>query len=227
VTTHDALDLPQMSAAVGRGSRRAPGLVPVLRRRAERPLSQTKNGPPRRAVVVSGLLLPLLAACGGGETVSGPPPSAPARIALESPAFTAGATIPRRYTCAGAGVSPPLRWHGVPARARALALLVEDPDAPGATFVHWTLYGLSPGLRSLRAGAVPAGARQGASSAGDTGWTPPCPPHGDPPHRYVFTLYALSAPLRLAAGADPGRVRTAVARAAVARGELVGRVQRR
>jgi Raf kinase inhibitor-like YbhB/YbcL family protein len=167
------------------------------------------------------------AACGGDETVSGPPPAAPARLHVQSPAFAPGATIPVRFTCAGAGTSPPLQWRGVPARARELALLVEDPDAPGGTFVHWTLYGVAPGTRGLPAGARPPGARQGTNSAGGRGWTPPCPPRGDRPHRYVFGLYALRSPLRLAAGAAPSDVRTAVGRAAIARGELVGRVQRR
>jgi Raf kinase inhibitor-like YbhB/YbcL family protein len=180
--------------------------------------------PVRRAAVL--LVFVAFAGCGGAERVSKPPPRAPARMALSSPAFASGATIPVRFTCAGAGTSPPLRWSGVPAAARSLALLVEDPDAPGGTFVHWTLYALKPGLRALAAGAVAAGARQGANSAGGTGWTPPCPPGGDRPHRYVFTLYALSRPLGLAAGAAPGAVHDAVARVALARGELVGRFQR-
>jgi Raf kinase inhibitor-like YbhB/YbcL family protein len=174
------------------------------------------------------LLLPLsAAACGGGDKFQGPPPAAPARIALGSPAFGRGGTIPSRYTCAGAGKSPPLRWRGVPAGAREQALLVDDPDAPGGTFVHWTLYRVPASVRSLDAGAVPPGARQGANSAGGTGWTPPCPPRGDAPHRYVFTIYALRRAPRLPAGAAPGRVRTAVAGAALARGELVGRASRR
>src|SRR5690348_10683860 len=94
-------------------------------------------------------LLALVAGCGGGSKAA---PAAPAKIVLRSSAFAPGATIPARYTCASVGLSPPLRWSGVPAKTRELALLVEDPDAPGGTFVHWVLFHLAPGLRRLTAG---------------------------------------------------------------------------
>ena len=163
---------------------------------------------------------------GGGERVSGPPPAAPAAITLGSADFADGGTIPRRFTCSGAGDTPELHWSGVPSGARELALLVEDPDAPGGTFVHWTLYGLDAGLRALPAAAVPTNATEGANSRGEHGWTPPCPPEGDSPHRYVFTLYALRAPSGLEAHAAPEDVRSAVAAGATARGQLVGRFGR-
>src|SRR6185436_12297849 len=79
---------------------------------------------------------------GGGKTVSGPPPKAPSSITLRSPAFTDGAEIPKQYTCDGDSISPPLVWSSVPRKAKELALLVEDPDAPGGTFVHWTAWGI-------------------------------------------------------------------------------------
>ncbi|HEY3018732.1 MAG TPA: YbhB/YbcL family Raf kinase inhibitor-like protein, partial [Solirubrobacteraceae bacterium] len=106
-----------------------------------------------------------------------------------------GAAIPVRFTCAGAGAQPRIAWRGVPRGARELVLVVTDPDAPGGRFVHWTAYGIAPGAR-----AVPPGVREGANSAGKDGWTPPCPPEGDRPHRYVIELYALPRRSGLPAG---------------------------
>ena len=179
-----------------------------------------------RPVVLAPVLALALAACGGGETVEGPPPAAPDEIRLTSSAFEPDATIPREFTCDGEEVSPPLAWTGVPADARSLALLVEDPDAPGGTFVHWTVFGMAPDTEAIEAGRVPAGAREGENSFGDEGYGGPCPPEDDPPHRYVFTLYALRSDPGLEAGASPRDVRDAVADAAIARGQLTGRYGR-
>jgi Raf kinase inhibitor-like YbhB/YbcL family protein len=167
----------------------------------------------------------LAAGCGGGGAAV-KAPAAPDRMTLRSPAFADGGTIPARYTCASVGKSPPLAWSGVPARTRELALLVQDPDAPGGTFVHWALFHLPPGMRRLTAGSVPDAARQGENSSGDSAWTGPCPPKGDPPHRYEFTLYALKAPLTQPDGAKAADVGAAIAKAALARGRLVGRFGR-
>jgi Raf kinase inhibitor-like YbhB/YbcL family protein len=166
------------------------------------------------------------AGCGGGDTVKGGPPAAAGTIRLTSAAFPAGATMPRRYTCSGDDVSPPLAWSGVPSGARSLALLVEDHDAPGGTFVHWTLWDLPPRTTALAADTVPPGAKEGKSSFGKEGYGGPCPPKGDQPHHYNFLLYALRARLGLAAGASPGDVRSAVAKQALARGTLTGRFGR-
>ena len=167
-----------------------------------------------------------LAGCGDDDTVEGPPPRAPEQITVTSPAFAADADIPMRFTCDGDDVSPPLTWEGVPAGTRELALLMEDPDAPSGTFVHWTLYAMPADTTALREGEVPAGAREGENSFGDTGYGGPCPPEGDEPHRYVFSVYALDAPLDLEAGASPDDVREAVADRATARGQLTGRFGR-
>jgi len=179
----------------------------------------------RRRIAVAATALALLAGC-GGEKVEGPPPAAPERITLTSPAFAPGATIPRRFTCSGEGTSPPLAWKGVPAEARSLALLMEDPDAPGGTFVHWTLFDVAPDTGQLRAGGQPAGARTGENSFGDRGYGGPCPPEGDAPHRYRFVLYALRDKLGLDAGASPQDVRAAIGERAIARGQLTGRFGR-
>jgi Raf kinase inhibitor-like YbhB/YbcL family protein len=180
----------------------------------------------RRALLALPALGLALAACGGGERASGPPPSAPDRIELTSSAFADGGTIPERFSCDGDQVSPPLAWRGVPGDARELALLVDDPDAPGGTFVHWVLFKVPAALHALEAGELPDGARQGENSRGDAGYAGPCPPEGDEPHHYEFTLYALSSPLDLPDGAAADEVRDAVGEAAIARGQIVGRFGR-
>jgi Raf kinase inhibitor-like YbhB/YbcL family protein len=153
--------------------------------------------PVRKRAAISALaLVAALPAC-GDDTVEGPPPAAPDRIELTSPAFAPGSSIPRRFTCDGEDASPPLGWDGVPAGARELALLVEDPDAPNGTFVHWTLFAIPPDTTGLREGEVPRGALEGENSFGDRGYGGPCPPEHDEPHRYVFSVYALRAPLDL------------------------------
>jgi Raf kinase inhibitor-like YbhB/YbcL family protein len=168
------------------------------------------------------LALVALAGCGGSETVKGPPPSAPARIHLQSPAFAQGSAIPKRFTCDGADVSPPLRWSLAPRAARGLALLVEDPDAPGGTFVHWVVVGLPASARSLPEGRLPPPARSTKQSSGKKGYGGPCPPEGDSPHSYVFSLYSLDRALRLGADTSPAEARDAIRKAATARGVLTG-----
>jgi Raf kinase inhibitor-like YbhB/YbcL family protein len=175
---------------------------------------------PRIQLAFSVCAATALAACGSGEKVSGPPPPAPTGIRLTSVAFKAGAMLPGVFSCDGRGSSPPLAWSAPPKNTRELALLVEDPDAPGGTFVHWTLYSIPPSTRSIPAGGAPPGSRQGDNSFGRSGYGAPCPPKGSSPHRYVFTLYALSRSLGLADRAAPKRVRSAIAGAALARGTL-------
>jgi Raf kinase inhibitor-like YbhB/YbcL family protein len=154
----------------------------------------------------------------GGEKPSKPLPQARASIRVASPAFAEGGLIPPRYTCDGKDVSPPLRFTGIPGRARELALLVEDPDA--GHFVHWSLLALSPRTTSLGEGSVPPGAVQTKNGFGDRRWGGPCPPKGKGPHHYVFALYALDKRLGLGGSASADEVRSAVAAAALARGTL-------
>jgi len=163
---------------------------------------------------------------GGGKTVSGPPPKAPSSITLRSPAFTAGAEIPKQYTCDGDSFSPPLVWSSVPRKAKELALLVEDPDAPGGTFVHWTAWGIPTTASQIPPNVPTDNLQQGKNSFGKTGYGAPCPPKGDAPHRYVFTLYALSNTLPLGEGASPSDVSSAIADIAIAKGVLTGKYGR-
>ena len=167
------------------------------------------------------ILAILIAGCGGGEKAKAPLPDAPERIALTSPAFDDGQRIPKRFTCDGEDLPPPLRWSGVPPRAKAEALLMEDLTAKG--FVHWAVIDLPPAVRSARSGRAPPGGAELPNSFGDEGWGGPCPPDDDGPHRYEFSVYALRAPLRLSGDATPEEVRTKLGDEAIARGTLTGR----
>jgi Raf kinase inhibitor-like YbhB/YbcL family protein len=170
-----------------------------------------------------------------GTATAGSPTRGSGAIVLESPAFADGAPIPRAHAYRGEGDdrSPPLRWSVVPERARAFALVVEDPDAPAGTWVHWTIWNIPGDARALPAGVsmgpTPAevpGARQGTTSWGEVGWGGPFPPPKDGPHHYVFTLTALDAPLDLEAGAPVDRLRAALEGHVLATGTLTGTYDR-
>jgi Raf kinase inhibitor-like YbhB/YbcL family protein len=164
-----------------------------------------------------------LTACtrGGGAEVS-PGEGLPA-FRVTSPAFAEGRSIPAKYTCHGANVSPPLAWSGVPAGAKSLILVVDDPDAPDGTYVHWILGGLAPSTRSLAEDSVPRGAWQAPNSEDERAYTGPCPPSGT--HRYRFTLYALSD--EIARDLSRGETLARIGDAALASGRLTGTYQGR
>lgn len=158
-------------------------------------------------------VLPLVG-CGGE-------PEAPERtLSVTSPAFTDGGTIPARHTCDGDGAPPPLQWSGVPDDAAELAVLMEDPDAPGDTFVHWVAAGVDPSAPGLEEDAAPRVA--GTNDFGSTGYRGPCPPEGDDAHRYVVTVFAADATLDLPPGPTAGDLRAALRGHEIARGQLVG-----
>jgi Raf kinase inhibitor-like YbhB/YbcL family protein len=149
---------------------------------------------------------------------------------VRSPAFENGGIIPARFTADGPGVSPALDFTDVPARARSLALLVTDPDAPLRAWVHWLLYDLPATARRLpegvlRAETLPDGSRQGRNDFGRIGWGGPAPPAGED-HRYVFRLVALDAPTGLRAGATREQVEAAMRGHVVAEATLTGRYVR-
>ena len=164
------------------------------------------------------LLLGLgLAACsrGGAPEVQ---PDLADTITVTSQAFAEGASIPQRFTCAGAGVAPPLAWSGV-RDAAELALVVDDPDAPGGSYVHWVVFHLEPSLDGLAEGRLPGGARQARNSDGKAAYSGPCPPSG-PAHHYRFSLYALGQRLDEPDGAELDEALRAIDRAATSRGRL-------
>jgi len=155
--------------------------------------------------------------------VNGSSQGNPSPLTVTSPDL-AGGTFPREFTCDGANRLPRLEWSTPPSGTQEVAIEMLDPDAPGGTFTHWLAYGLSPGMSSLA--AMPANAAEGVNDFGRRGYGGPCPPEGDRPHHYVFRLYALDAPLRLAASTSPGDVRAAIGRHAIASGRLTGRFGR-
>jgi Raf kinase inhibitor-like YbhB/YbcL family protein len=148
------------------------------------------------------------------------------RISLRSSAFANGATIPLVYTCVGENKSPPLKWSGVPAGAKALAVVVRDPDAPSGSFVHWVLYNVPAGVSELPAGvakteSIAQGTDQGVNGRGQIGYAGPCPPPGAP-HHYHFRLYALDNRVGLKAGASADDVEGAIKGHVLGSAELVG-----
>jgi Raf kinase inhibitor-like YbhB/YbcL family protein len=153
---------------------------------------------------------------------------------LTSPAFTPGGAIPALYTCEGSDVSPPLEWTRVPAGARSLVLIVDDPDAPDPkaprmTWVHWVLYDLPPVAGRLaegvRASDLPAGTREGRNDWKRTGYGGPCPPIGR--HRYFHKLYALDVVLPDLGPATKAEVEKAMEGHVAGKAELVGTYEKK
>jgi len=150
-------------------------------------------------------------------------------VELSSTAFTSEGTIPKRHTCDGENVSPPLAWGGIPPEAISLALVVDDPDAPGRTWVHWLAYDLPAASGGLPESvppekAVAGGGRQGRNDFGRLGYGGPCPPSGT--HRYHFRLYALDTVLGLDAGASKAELLQAMQGHVLAEATLIGRYRR-
>ncbi len=141
-------------------------------------------------------------------------------ITVTSSAFTEGQPIPKVYSCDGAETSPPLEWTGVPDDAAAVALVVDDPDAPRGTYVHWVVLDIPAGTTRVGEGEVPAGGVQAKGSNGRAAWAGPCPPSGT--HHYQFTVYALSGAAGLGEGAGLDEALEAVQRLSTAEGRLVG-----
>lgn len=147
-------------------------------------------------------------------------------LSLTSPAFAANGPIPRKYTGEGQDISPPLTWSGVPAGAKELALICEDPDAPQPTpWVHWVAYAIPPMLTGL-----PENAREnmidGQNDFGRRGYNGPMPPQGHGVHHYHFRLYALAQPLQRGPGLTKEQLLDAMNRHVLAEGELVGTYER-
>ena len=151
-------------------------------------------------------------------------------LEITSSAFAANSAIPAKYTCDGEDLSPELSWTGVPERTKSLVLIMDDPDAPPGTWVHWVLYdlpadasGLPEGLpekEKLENGAA-HGLCWGVNSFSRVGYHGPCPPPGSP-HRYCFKLYALDTLLCLAPRATKPDVLKAMEGHVLAQGELIG-----
>jgi Raf kinase inhibitor-like YbhB/YbcL family protein len=166
---------------------------------------------------------------GNQDTKPGSPGKPPTLLKISSTAFPHEGVIPRQYTCDGPNVSPPLIWAPVPEGTKSFALICDDPDAPGKTWVHWVLFGLPPTTRELPEkvppqSTLPSGARQGTNDFKKIGYGGPCPPSGS--HRYYFKLYALDTELTLDSGATKDQLLKAMEGHILAQGQLMGRYQR-
>jgi Raf kinase inhibitor-like YbhB/YbcL family protein len=188
-----------------------------------------------RAGTLALLMTPVLLGCATRpQPTARMPTTSPAQektisIQLTSVAFKEGQPIPRQYTCDGVNVSPPLEWAGVPKTAKTIAIVADDPDAPGGTWVHWVLYNLPadnigmvenlPATETLKAGGF-----QGKNDFDKIGYGGPCPPSGT--HRYFFKIYALDGELPLKAGATKADLEKAMAGHILVQGQLMGTYSR-
>lgn len=188
---------------------------------------------PRGAVVLwlATLILGLMfTACG---RTTAPSPSLPEEetmgFALTSPAFDHDERIPAKYTCDGEDISPPLAWHAPPEGTQSFALIVDDPDAPVGTWVHWVIYNIPADVRDLpervpQEAKLPEAGLQGENGWSKVGYGGPCPPGGT--HRYVFNLYALDTILDLEPGANKKQLLRTMEGHVLAETELIGQYSR-
>ncbi len=143
---------------------------------------------------------------------------------VTSPAFQDGESIPRQYTCDGKDVNPSLVFGNIPREAKSLALIVDDPDAPGRVWVHWVVWNIDPKTKEIKEGSSPSGAIQGKTDFGKNRYGGPCPPSGT--HRYYFKLYALDAFLDINSNSTKADLERAMKGHILAEGMLMGRYKR-
>jgi Raf kinase inhibitor-like YbhB/YbcL family protein len=145
---------------------------------------------------------------------------------ITTTAFRDSASIPKKFTCDGPDVSPALAWSDPPGGTKSLAIIVDDPDAPAGTWVHWVIYDLPAETRKLPEGIekdreLKNGALQGRNDFGKIGYNGPCPPRGSE-HRYFFKLYALDSKTGLKAGATKSDLERAMSRHVLAQAQFIG-----
>lgn len=151
-------------------------------------------------------------------------------LELESLVFVHGGRVPKKFTCEGEDVSPPLSWKGAPAGTKSFAVICDDPDAPMGTWVHWVIYNIPAASTGLpvgmsRADALSDGTRQGYTDFQRTGYGGPCPPPGKP-HRYFFKLYALDGKLSVKGKATKEGVLAAMEGHVLGQATLMGLYER-
>lgn len=140
-----------------------------------------------------------------------------AHISVHSTTFANKGNIPQHYGCDGEGVNPGLQIDGIPPATESVALIMDDPDAPGGLFTHWLVWNIPPG-EDIAENSNPG--ISGTNSAGKTGYHPPCPPNGR--YRYYFRVFALNTPLNLPAGSNRNTLEAAMQNHIIARAELMG-----
>jgi Raf kinase inhibitor-like YbhB/YbcL family protein len=139
-------------------------------------------------------------------------------IKVFSSAFESNGTIPRKYTCNGENINPPLEFEGIPEEADSLVLILDDPDAPMKTFTHWIVWNIEP-VAKLEEDSIPG--VEGINDFRKIGYGGPCPPSGT--HRYFFKVYALDKQLEIKAGASRKELESEMIGHIIAEGELMGK----
>jgi Raf kinase inhibitor-like YbhB/YbcL family protein len=185
----------------------------------------------RLNVLFATAVLGCLGTAGGADQ---PNPPKVMNLQITSTAFSEGQPIPAKYSCEGSDASPPLKWitqSGTPGTIKSFALIMDDPDAPVGTWVHWVLYDLPPNTTGLpedvaKTQFIAGNAKQGLNSWPRPGYGGPCPPPGKP-HRYFFKLYALDTMLDLKPGATKKDLLKAMEGHVLAEGQLMGTYQRK
>jgi Raf kinase inhibitor-like YbhB/YbcL family protein len=146
------------------------------------------------------------------------------QMKISSTAFGHNGQIPTKYTCDGPDVTPPLRFEGAPSTAKSLALIVDDPDAPAGTWVHWLVWNIDPKTSEMAENSVPKGAAQGKNDFGNHAYGGPCPPSGT--HRYFFKLYALDTKLDISTNATKATLESSMKGHILAEAQLIGLYKR-
>lgn len=139
---------------------------------------------------------------------------------ITSSAFTHNSKIPAKYTCDGENINPPLKFVDVPNNTKSLVLIVDDPDAPSKTWLHWVVYNISPDVTEVEENSVPEDGIEGVTDFGKPGYGGPCPPSGT--HRYFFKLYALDTILDLPQNATKQMVEEKMDEHIIEEAELIG-----
>ncbi len=142
------------------------------------------------------------------------------KMELSSPVFEHGGRIGRRYTCDGEDISPPLSVKGAPENTKSMALIVDDPDAPAGTWVHWLLWNIDPADLEIKEGQVPEGSTEGLNDFKKHSYGGPCPPSGT--HRYFFRLYALDTNIDINENSEKNDLLNAMEGHILAKTELIG-----
>jgi Raf kinase inhibitor-like YbhB/YbcL family protein len=139
-------------------------------------------------------------------------------LVIKSPLFEHNKQIPKKYTCDGESINPPLTIEGTPKEAKTLALIMDDPDAPRGTFDHWVVWNIAASTAKIAEHSAPG--TEGLNGMRKPGYTGPCPPSGT--HRYFFKVYALDTELKLTAKTTKRELEKAMQNHILAKGELIG-----
>jgi Raf kinase inhibitor-like YbhB/YbcL family protein len=146
------------------------------------------------------------------------------KVQIQSDSFENNKMMPAKFTCDSSNISPGLSFSGIPDGSKSLVLIMDDPDAPGGTWIHWTVWNIDPSVTKIPENSVPGGSVEGKTDFGKPGYGGPCPPSGT--HRYFFKLYALDTVLDLDASAAANDIEKAMKGHTIDSAELIGLYKR-